>query len=238
MINATRKAWHAADRSLSPHTGPSRRDRLRKNVSWCWGEYRNQIIGIGAAVLTLITVLWAIWFFFLATHRQEATVTSVHWRRQMQVVDFQTRHRSGWDYPPDARVTGHEERRSGSHEDCYGTGNSRFCTTVVEYDTWYFYNVDRWETSEWLTTEATNHNPLWAGVESQGFDCTAVIGNRCLGKDRHEFYEVRFEPATDSDEAHYEVSENVLRKIKEGDKVVLSLNHQGWIRSISTPTVG
>lgn len=132
-----------------------------------------------AAATTAVTLIvgiilgsWAIWF---RTTSIDLTIESVRWVRKIEVEQFRTLDRSDWrgEQPSDARI--YDTRSEVHHYDhiytgqtCYGSGNSRHCTSnyinVPSYRDKYYYRVDRWVQDSFLVADGTDQSPSWPFV--------------------------------------------------------------------------
>lgn len=162
----------------------------------------------------ILSVLLLVYFFFIRTTEQIATVEGFSWSRSVAIEEYQTFHEEGWSIPFGGRVTGSTVRQSGTvkitdgwhSEDvpdtCYETvhhsqtcsqddGNGGFsdvdcsydtsepysCSKTIQvedyhydpvYDTWYFYDIERWTVISKHPTSGQDHKPYYDQVQPSG----------------------------------------------------------------------
>jgi hypothetical protein len=212
-----------------------------------WLDYNKKpVMIVGSAVLVIFAIVWSIFFFWLNTHKEAATIDSFHWSRRMDVQDFQPRERGDWDWdvPSDAYNQNsyqkyHHTEQIYAGENCSGSGETRSCTPIYIYNsiyrTWTDYTVDRWEFQRWLTSADFDQAPYWPKTELLGFDDTPVFGHERLGSERIEEYVVYFKQDGRENLRHKQTNLANWSRLKVGDSVTLNINHQGDVRSVNWP---
>lgn len=199
-----------------------------------------------------ISIVWIIWFFFIATNTHNMTIERFSWERKIEVIQYKVLHDSGWSRPPrdaynvdrDYRYHYSERYVSGYHTESYSCGSydrPKTCTRQVEeyswrdvYDWHYDYNYNRWRHSRWIVSGAADQStPFWADLTNEHFDSTDVIGNEQLSGNRAETYTVYFVDNTDNNRAHSEMVDlSLWSKLSVGQKITGQVTRSHVVKDI------
>ena len=211
---------------------------------------RNVIYASGAAI-SVILIIFLVWFFFFKTHSENLTAERGTWERKIAVESFAPRDRSGWSYPPsdaynvDRDYRYHYSREVFSHYDistynCGTYSEPRTCTrqkavyrSEPVYDWYYSYTVDRWAFDRWIVTSGDKNSvPSWADLSAYTFVDSEVIGNERLSGKREEDYDVYLRNEK-GEEKHLDVDQKIWTNIQIGAIYKAEVNHVGTVRSVN-----
>lgn len=203
-------------------------------------ENKTAIILSFAIAAAIGASIWMIFYFFLNTHPVQVTVTGFEWERSIEVEKYSVLSDSGWSRPSDAynierHWRYHYSRDVFSHYEYYQCGTSsrpQTCSRAVYrseavYDWYYYYNVDRWVTSRWLTTSGKDQAIYWAEIPNT-LKNVAIIGQERVGGTRKTKYlvitDTKYIPS---------VSEEIFLSLHMGQTGTLNVTRLDKIRSIN-----
>lgn len=213
-----------------------------------------QMIGAAVAVLVLLGGCTWIYQAFIDTDPQAAVIGSRRWERQIEIEQFRTIRDRDWSGSEPADAREYDRRREVHHYDqvpysCTKTrtvtsydSNGRSTSRTETYtDTCYrsdpvyrtriYYEVDRWVTGRWVTSQGSEIAPFWPALPTT-LNTVAVLGNEREGNETKERYEVEVECSKCDPDSWVEVSLSEWRSMKPATPVIAKVTARGTVRDV------